>query len=104
MAVLGKGYRDTSLRHATAAAATSPVIRVAREEHAAHDLFSGAALYDLEWYHVRQEWGAPRPVEVPPDAERHSGYVGDDGEQVVLWFREASARRDLCDRCRRRAA
>jgi hypothetical protein len=74
-------------------------MRVTYEDHAAHCGQTGQVLWDLECYHVASPYGAPRPPEVPSDAEKHSGYRK-DGQQIVVWTRRLSPRQATCSRCR----
>lgn len=70
-----------------------------REAHAAHDMFSGKVLHDLEcWDCVLPTYNAPRPCGVPSDAERDFGYVRDGVQHVV--FRRRAPATGHCSSCK----
>ena len=70
-----------------------------RAQHAAHYGYGHPAKgHDLESWDVAQAWTDPRPADVPPNAEKHSGYVK-DGVQYVVFVRVAPLSGPPCDRC-----
>lgn len=68
-----------------------------RCHHAAHT-GPGRQGWDLEQWTVAQAWAAPRPADVPADAEKHSGFV-EDGVQHVVFTRRAPLGAGPCTRC-----
>lgn len=69
-----------------------------RERHAAHT--GQGQGWDLEWWHVRQSAYSDAPPQgaVPPDAEKHSGYIDSIG-RVVCYVRRAPLSGGRCPRC-----
>ncbi len=81
-------------RHTEDAAPTYQV-----ERHAAHDLFTGAPLHDLETWTVLGDFGA-RPGDAL-GAEYHHGFLGRDGKMYSVFTRRAPASQGRCERCPR---
>lgn len=75
-----------------------------RVAHGAHCNFDGSPLYDLERWDVAQPYNAPRPADVPDNAEQHHGYL-DNGVQRVVFVRTAPVTPCVdCKTCARVAA
>lgn len=71
-----------------------------RISHAAHyDNHHPDVGHDLEWWDsMLPFYDAPKPRDVPANAERHSGYVDREGVQHVMFCRTAPLT-GTCPRC-----
>lgn len=54
----------------------------------AHGRFEHGGTFTVESWDVIQDWSGSRPAGVPPDAEKHHGYIGSDGRQHVVFTRQ----------------
>lgn len=60
-----------------------------RAQHAAHYQGMPGKGHDLESWDVVANFGDPRPGDVPNNAERHHGYVDEQGRQHFVYVRTA---------------